>query len=178
VLWAVWLIGAFGAKRTISSRAWWQRADVRFTIAVILLVLLSRSIGRSLLRDIGSFGIAANPLAAGIGLALCAAGIAFAIWARIVIGSNWGMPMTLKEGHELVTTGPYRYVRHPIYAGLLLAMLGSALVINLWWLAIFFLAALNFVYAAKKEEKLMSREFPNTYPAYIKRTKMLIPFLL
>ena len=102
----------------------------------------------------------------------------FAIWARIFIGRNWGMPMTLKEGHELVTTGPYSYVRHPIYAGILLAMLGSALVFGLWWFAIFFITAINFVYAAKKEEGLMLQQFPNAYPDYMKRTKMLIPFLL
>ena len=88
------------------------------------------------------------------------------------------MPMTLRQGHELVTTGPYRYVRHPIYAGILLAMLGSALAIGLWWLAVFFLSAIHFVYAAKKEESLMLEQFPDTYPAYKNRTKMLVPFVL
>jgi protein-S-isoprenylcysteine O-methyltransferase Ste14 len=87
------------------------------------------------------------------------------------------MPMSLREGHELVTTGPYAFVRHPIYSGILLAVVGTTLVKgfpSIVLLAAFFA---YFVYAANVEERNMMRQFPNEYPAYVNRTKMLIPFL-
>jgi len=68
-------------------------------------------------------------LMGGVGVALCALGIGLAIWARTYLGRNWGMPMSRKENPELVTSGPYAYVRHPIYTGLLIAMLGSVTVL-------------------------------------------------
>src|SRR5579871_3391494 len=98
----VWLIGAAGAKRNIVRRPWWFRLPARIAIAFILLAILLRFSRGELL----AFGLAArldSPAAAVIGLALCAGGLGYAIWARVVIGANWGMPMTLKEGHELVT---------------------------------------------------------------------------
>jgi len=112
-----------------------------------------------------------------MGVILCAAGIAFAIWARRHIGRNWGMPMSLQEDHELVTTGPYARVRHPIYSGMLLAMVGSMLAEGAGWLPPFLIFFVYFIYSAKTEEKLMVQQFPNEYPAYKERTKMLIPFV-
>jgi protein-S-isoprenylcysteine O-methyltransferase Ste14 len=86
--------------------------------------------------------------------------------------------MTLKQGHELVTTGPYAYVRHPIYSGVLLAMFGSVLVMSLLWLVVLLLNGLQFIYAARREEQLMLKTFPNEYADYMKRTKMIIPFVM
>ena len=63
-----------------------------------------------------------------LGVAACATGIGIATWARVCLGRNWGMPMTVRARPTLVRSGPYRVVRHPIYSGLLLAALGSALV--------------------------------------------------
>lgn len=109
-------------------------------------------------------------------LVLTAAGLAFAIWARIALGTNWsGTPM-IKEGHELIQSGPYRYVRHPIYTGLLLAVLGDVLVrarvidayiLGLCWVLL--------IWKLKFEEKLMMRQFPDRYPEYRAGTKALIP---
>lgn len=109
--------------------------------------------------------------------AVCAVvGVAFAISARRALGSNWGMPMSVKENPELVTTGLYAYIRHPIYTGMFVALFGSALVEPVW--SVVFVFALGyFLYSAKKEEALMQQTFPDTYPAYKKRTKMLIPFV-
>jgi len=103
-------------------------------------------------------------------------GIAFAIWARVHLGKNWGMPMSLREGHALVTSGPYRLVRHPIYTGAIAAMLGSALVSPIWSV-IFVLFTAYFVYSATREEKMMVQQFGETYRAYQARSKMLIPFI-
>ena len=113
-----------------------------------------------------------------IGVGLCAAGLAFAFWARFHIGRNWGAPMSLRENHELVTTGPYHYVRHPIYAGIMLAMLGTALATDVAWLALFVVYVGYFLFAARSEERTMLAQFPRQYPEYKRRTKMLIPFVL
>ena len=113
----------------------------------------------------------------GIGVAACLAGFAFAVWARIELGRNWGMPMSLKEGHELVTAGPYAYVRHPIYGGILLAVLGSALAESPAWLVLLAIFSVYFLYSAKTEEGLMRTLFPGQYPDYVRKTKMLIPFV-
>ena len=68
-----------------------------------------------------------------LGVALCALGVGLAIYARFYLGSNWGLPMSRKANPELITSGPYAFVRHPIYSGLLLAMIGSALAESVTW---------------------------------------------
>ena len=103
-------------------------------------------------------------------------GLAFAVWARRHIGRNWGQPMTFKEGHELVKTGPYRFVRHPIYAGILFAMLASALVSPFFFIPFIFLA-FYFVHSARTEQRIMLEHFSDQYRAYMKQTKVLIPFI-
>ncbi|MEO8945297.1 MAG: isoprenylcysteine carboxylmethyltransferase family protein [Gemmatimonadaceae bacterium] len=113
-----------------------------------------------------------------IGVALCVCGVALAVWARTHLGRNWGMPMSFKENPELVTTGPYVYIRNPIYTGFLLAILGSSLTGGPIWLIFFVVFSAYFTYCAKKEEKIMTQEFPDTYPDYKRRTRMLIPFVV
>jgi protein-S-isoprenylcysteine O-methyltransferase Ste14 len=171
----VWLIGSLGAKKTVSRRAWWIQMPLRVTIVLVLLALLATRFRGELFRSAAALLV--SPTIGVVGLILCILGIGYAIWARIVIGTNWGMPMTLKEHPQLVTTGPYAQLRHPIYAGVLLAMLGSGLAISLWWFVFFVVNAAQFVYAAKKEEQLMLQTFPDSYPGYLRRTRMLIPFI-
>ncbi len=113
-----------------------------------------------------------------IGVVLFAAGLGLAVWARIYLGRNWGMPMTRKDEPELVTSGPYRFVRHPIYSGLLLGILGSALATSVYWLIGLVVVGAYFIYSAKVEEGLMTENFPAQYPGYKAKTKMLIPFVL
>ena len=111
-----------------------------------------------------------------VGCVLCVVGVAFAIWARLAIGSNCGMPMTLAEQPELVTSGPYAFVRHPIYTGVSLLWIGTALVYPLTIVpGAAFIAYC--VVSAYREEADMGRLFPDVYPAYKKRTKRLVPFL-
>jgi protein-S-isoprenylcysteine O-methyltransferase Ste14 len=105
-------------------------------------------------------------------------GFGFALWARMHLGRNWGIPMSLRQGHELVTSGPYAYVRHPIYSGLMLAMIGSVLAVGLVWLALLVISFVYFLVSARTEEKMMVAQFPDAYPAYRQRTRMLIPFVL
>ena len=171
---AYWLISAFSAKRSV-GRNIWRWLAMRLVLAVVVISLFGTQISDkwSGMQPTA----AANPILAIIGTILCGLGIALAIWARIYLGRNWGMPMSVKEEPELVTGGPYARVRHPIYTGVLLAMFGSALVAGLQWFVPVVLSAICFIYAAKREEKNMAKEFPEAYPAYKKRSKMLIPFI-
>ena len=165
------------ASRGASSRiAWGLRLAV---LAVALVIILLRRHGVP-----GPFTPVRHILALHLGIAgqwlgvgLCLAGFGFAFWARLHIGRNWGMPMSLRQGHELVTSGPYAYVRHPIYTGIMLAMIGSALTVRMLWLFLFPLYFIYFLFSARAEEKMMLAQFPDAYPAYRRRTKMLIPFV-
>lgn len=171
VVWIVfgvyWLASALAAKQGIPGRS-----RIPFTgLTALSVVVLVRVLGR------GSLAVH-SPVLGAIGAALFACGIAVAVWARIYLGRNWGMPMTEKAEPELVTSGPYRFVRHPIYSGLLLGLLGTALVTNLIGLIIAVVLGGYFYYSASVEEKNLIRTFPTAYPAYRARTKMLIPRVL
>ncbi|MDA8271395.1 MAG: isoprenylcysteine carboxylmethyltransferase family protein [Actinomycetota bacterium] len=105
-------------------------------------------------------------------------GLGFAIWARVHIGRNWGTPMTQRDDPELVTSGPYRFVRHPIYSGILVAGVGTAMALLSWvWVTAVVLTGIYFVYSATVEERYMNERFPESYQAYKRSTKMLVPFI-
>lgn len=175
----VWLVAAFTAKKSTGGAPnWWRAAGLRFVIIAIVALLLRIPILRQAARQGRAHMLNADPHLALAGVVLCALGIALAIWARAYLGRNWGLPMSRKAQPELVTSGPYAYVRHPIYSGILLALLGSALSESYIWLVPFVVAGAYFIYSARAEERLMTELFPNQYPAYRQRTKMLVPFLL
>lgn len=176
IFWIYWLISAFNSKRSTIGLNVKQFAGIRIFIFVIA-VLLFRFLNIQNASSIN--GLAThNKAVVIIGFVIFLLGLSLAIWARVYLGKNWGMPMTQKQNPELVTSGPYAYIRHPIYSGILLAMLGCAFASSLFWLIIFFLAGIYFIYSAFAEEKLMAKQFPKIYPTYKSRTKMLVPFLL
>jgi protein-S-isoprenylcysteine O-methyltransferase Ste14 len=113
------------------------------------------------------------------GAAVCIYGLYFTIWARHTLAGNWSSNVTFKQEHELVRTGPYRYVRHPIYTGLLIMSLGTAIGIGQLhcWLSIPIIA-IGFWIKLSQEERLLLGHFPNEYPAYQKQVKALVPFVL
>jgi protein-S-isoprenylcysteine O-methyltransferase Ste14 len=165
--WLYWLVAAFAMKRGRIS--WSRELRIRALIVVVVIVLIR----------VGAFrhrGLNTDAWRAGFGLVLFAAGLAFAVWARLHIGRNWGSPMTQKDEPELVTSGPYRFVRHPIYSGILVAGVGTALALSLMWLAAAIPAGLYFGYSAIVEERYLTEQFPDTYPSYKRSTKMLVPF--
>ena len=86
--------------------------------------------------------------------------------------------MTQKEDPELVTSGPYHLVRHPIYTGILVAGVGTAVALSWTWLIAVVLAGIYFIYSATVEERYMAKKFPEAYPAYKRSTRMLVPFIL
>ena len=169
--WIYWIIAAFSTKSAKRGRISWARElRVRAVIFVLTLVLIR----------LGAFrdhGLGTDPWRAGAGLVLFAAGLAFSIWARINIGHNWGGPMSQKNDAELVTSGPYRLVRHPIYSGILVGFIGTALALDWSWLIVVALAGVYFIYSAVAEERNLTKQFPDTYPAYKRSTKMLVPFI-
>ena len=170
LFWLVWLAAALTAKRAARSRVR-QFAGIRIALFVILILL-----GRSGVFK-GHHAIVSNPILQGIGMGLFLTGLGLALWARFYLGRNWGTPMSEKVDAELVTTGPYRYIRNPIYSGLILAAVGTALAVSWYWLvAVVFMGA-YFIYSATVEEHIMERLFPNDYPAYKRSTKMLIPLI-
>jgi protein-S-isoprenylcysteine O-methyltransferase Ste14 len=167
--WVYWLVAAFSTKR---GRVLWSRElRIRATILVLAIVLIR----------VGAFrghGLNSDPWRAGVGLTLFAAGLAFAIWARIHIGRNWGTPMSQKDEPELVISGPYRRACHPIYTGhpgrehrhrggaeLGVADRGG-------------LAAVYFTYSAIVEERDLTEHFPDAYPLYRSSTKIIVPFVI
>ena len=167
--WLYWLGSAFSMKR---GRVPWSR-ELRIRAVIVVVVILSIRLGA--FRD---HGLNTDPWRAGIGLVLLALGLGFAIWARTHIGRNWGMPMTQKDEPELVTSGPYHLVRHPIYSGILAAGVGTAVALSWLWLTAVALAGFYFLYSATVEERYLTDQFPDTYPAYKRSTKMLVPFIL
>ena len=168
----VWAITSFRAKTSV--RRGLNSAGVIWRIAVlVLVVVLAQGIRRGWIPRPTPFPYPVQL----IGVPLTVLGIGFSIWARMTLGSNWGMPMTLRENPELVTGGPYAFVRHPIYTGIIFAMLGTALTFGPWWFAVLAIAFGYFLISTRQEEKDMLQHFPDAYPAYRARTKRLIPFI-
>ena len=166
--WAYWLATAFGAKR---GRVSWGG---ELAIRVVLFILVVALVRAGVFRDPG---LSTSPWRAVVGLTLLVAGLGLAVWARVHLGRNWGTPMSRKEDPELVTSGPYRLVRHPIYSGLLVAGIGTAVAMSWVGLVAVALAGVYFAYSAVMEERILVREFPDSYPAYRRTTKMLLPYV-
>lgn len=180
----VWGIGALNVKRDAGCHiSWWHRYWFARVVLIMLCLAVLLRIERSRAhKPIKPFFLYVHFFTPGepigwIAAAVTVLGIALAIWARICLGRNWSSAPAVKEGHALVTSGPYRLVRHPIYTGILLAALGSALTGSIF--AIWILAAVAVVFYRRidKEERIMLELFPEAYRTYQSRTKRLIPWL-
>jgi protein-S-isoprenylcysteine O-methyltransferase Ste14 len=166
--WIYWFAASVGVKAGQSRGAPFVGIRVGLLIVVILLART---------RILGAHTNTDNPWLEGIGLALFFVGLGLAIWARLYLGRNWGMPMSQKDDPELVTSGPYGSIRHPIYSGILLAMVGTAIAVSVYWILAAVLFGGYFVYSAFTEERIMTGLFPDAYPEYKRSTKMLVPFI-
>ncbi len=169
VFWVYWLAASLGVKA--GRTRWTGFAGVRVGLVLVVLLLLR-------VRAFKGHLTAVSPLLQGIGLVVFVVGLALAVWARLSLGRNWGTPMSQKEDPELVTSGPYRMIRHPIYSGILLGMIGTTIAVSLYWLVAVAILGAYFLYSAVVEERFMASQFPDSYPQYKRSTKMLIPFLL
>jgi protein-S-isoprenylcysteine O-methyltransferase Ste14 len=168
--WAISALSSKVAKKSESVLARFQRM-VPLVVAYSLLFYQVTRVGW-----LGKRFVADTSAAAVIGVTLTTAGVAFAIWARWHLGANWSAIVSIREQHELIRTGPYRRVRHPIYTGMLLAMAGTALVLGeLRGLLAFAITLFAFYWKARKEEAWLTREFGESFEAHAKQTGMFLP---
>src|SRR5579864_9172449 len=180
VVWIVfllyWQIKAANTKSTQRLEPAASRI-LRVFIFLIAIVLLSttRIPLRWLYQQLWPAGLLPFWLGAGVTIA----GLLFAIWAREHLGSNWSRSVTIKQGHELITTGPYAVVRHPIYTGILTGFLGMAIAIS--QVRGFIVVVLIFVVfwlKLRMEEAWMRSQFGETYAGYARQTAALVPYIL
>ena len=168
--WAISALSSKVAKKSESVLARFQRM-VPLVVAYSQLFYQVTRVGW-----LGKRFVADTSAAAVIGVTLTTAGVAFAIWARWHLGANWSAIVSIREQHELIRTGPYRRVRHPIYTGMLLAMAGTALVLGeLRGLLAFAITLFAFYWKARKEEAWLTREFGESFEAHTKQTGMFLP---
>lgn len=169
----LWAILGLTAKSTVGSRS---DARARISVWFVMLawlILFNRNLRPGLL---GERFLPVGPAANSIGLALTIAGLGFAAWARFVIGRNWGGMITVQQDHKLMRQGPYSIVRHPIYAGFMLATLGTAIILGeIGGLVSVALIVLAWGYKARLEESFMIEQFGAEYEDYRRRVKGLIP---
>jgi protein-S-isoprenylcysteine O-methyltransferase Ste14 len=170
---AYWVLSAQAlTSRTGSRWLWWREIAVR--LGFFALVVLALQVGAS--PEVALYTLDQGTLLSWLGLTLCASGIALAILARAHL-DHTRQAGPEGESSELVTTGPYALVRHPLYGGLLLAMLGSAIAQSLLWLLPLLVYGPLFFLSARREESVLLEQFSEGYADYRRRTKMLLPFV-
>jgi len=114
-----------------------------------------------------------------VGATICVWGLVFTVWARKTLAGNWSSDVTFKRDHELIRSGPYRIVRHPIYTGLLVMVLGTAIYIGqVRGVLSLVLVTIGFWIKLSQEERLLVRHFPEAYPVYRREVKALVPFVI
>jgi len=175
--WAIfflfWIVAAFFVKPTFE----------RVTSSTAILARIALSIGIFLLvARRGSLlpfsALPPTPLRSVGGDVVCVLGLLLALWARITLGRNWSASVTFKKGHELIRTGPYARVRHPIYSAVLLMIIGTTIFFGrIEGIILVAVAIAGFWMKLRAEERLMTTHFPTEYPTYKAQTKALIPFV-
>ncbi len=181
-MWLAW--GAFWWARAANVKADARREGGSSRLSYLILVALAFALLWG--PDVGVrfpearfLPLDRSPIWAAVGAGLTLLGLLFAVWAREHLGRNWSATVTVKEDHELITTGPYGLVRHPIYTGLLLAVLGQALARGQWaclvGLGVLLVA---FWRKSRLEEVWIRRQFGSAYETYSQRVRALIPFIL
>jgi protein-S-isoprenylcysteine O-methyltransferase Ste14 len=173
---ASWAVAAVGAKRNAGRRLWRGGIGLRLVLILTLAVVVRSPSVRQFLAE-AQRSTSHSDIFGWTGVVLCVLGFGLAISARWYLGRNWGMPMSRKEQPELVISGPYAVIRHPIYTGLILAMLGSAIGVNIFWAVMLVPVGAYFIYSARREETIMLQLFPEQYAAYMARAGMLAPRL-
>ncbi|MGA9882733.1 MAG: isoprenylcysteine carboxylmethyltransferase family protein [Candidatus Acidiferrales bacterium] len=177
ILWLVflvyWIVAARSVNKMRSGESVWQRLSYLLLIVVSLILFISDSrwfgvLNRRFVPQ--SYEIAI------LGLLLTAAGIGFAIWARNHIGRFWSGSVAIREDHQLIRSGPYSRIRHPIYTGILVALAGTALAVGTYRAVLaFLLILLSLIYKAHLEEALLTREFGAAFDDHRRHTGFFLP---
>ena len=176
VFWMYWLISAI-RNRSIYKRKQSNRSLLPFMLVLVLIwVFISDQVSPDLLQQ----HVIPDVIAPGLlGIIITIIGLGFAVWARIHLGKNWSSRPGIKVDHKLIRTGPYLYVRNPIYTGILFGYAGTAIVIGeLWAFVLILLVLVAFMGKIRVEEKFLLEEFGEAYVRYRKEVKTLIPYLL
>jgi protein-S-isoprenylcysteine O-methyltransferase Ste14 len=170
-----WRIKAADTKTTqrLEPTAWPMLRALTFLI-VIALLSIPRIPLPWLYRQLWPSGL----WSFGVGAAITVTGLLFAVWARQHLGSNWSNAVTIKQNHELITTGPYALVRHPIYTGILTGFLGTAIALSQVRGVIGFVLTFLVLWTKlRREEQWMRSEFGETYATYSHQTSALVPYV-
>jgi len=175
-LFVFWLAAALFASRAVKRQSWWSRALTLAISAIPYYLLFTDQLryGPLAWRFVpGELAVLVS------GVALTYSGLALAVWARFILGRNWSGTVTIKEDHRLVRSGPYSVVRHPIYSGLLLALLGTALAVGeIRGLVAVAIAVVAWLVKSRTEERFLAEQFGQEYEEYRRHTRALVPFLL
>ena len=175
VFFVVWLTLSRNVKPSLRSESRASRIGHLLPLAISFVLLAEPS--SSAMPALRQRFVTDSAWLADVGVGLTVAGVAFAIWARLTLGQNWSASVMQKSGHELIQRGPFRYVRHPIYTGMLAGLIGPALAIGEWrgvlavtiaWLALW--------RKYRLEERFMLELFGSQYLDYRTRVPALVPF--
>lgn len=173
-----WFISGISAKKVNSQEPFIKRLLQYWVPLIIAILLLGPGdwLGHTLIRE--KF-VPHTDLVGIIGLTISAFGAGVACWSRYSLGKNWSLSVQEKESHELIQGGLYKFVRHPIYTGLLLLFIGNTLIVGDYrGIIAVILVFVSFWFKLKKEEKLLAETFGNKYSEYAAKTKALIPFII
>ncbi len=179
ILAGYWCISAAAAVRSIGSRwIWWREIALRLGFFALVVLGLQIKVATHVGPNAGLYILNASPLMGFSGFVLATLGVGLAIGARVCLGSGWVAPASNQEPRKLITNGPYAFVRHPMYGGLILAMLGSAIGQSVFWLLPLIVYGPAFILRARREDDLLIEQFSERYRDYMGRTKMFVPFVI
>jgi protein-S-isoprenylcysteine O-methyltransferase Ste14 len=177
-LWLAWMLYWAISARNVKETRWREPLGSQLLHRVpLILVAILLAAPAWLPRPLMKRFLPDGPLFLTLGTVMLAVGLGFSVWARRHLGRNWSTQVVVKKDHALIRSGPYRHVRHPIYTGILLALLGSVVTIGEWrGLLAFLFALVSFAVKSRAEEHQMAGIFPE-YQAYRRETAALIPFV-
>jgi protein-S-isoprenylcysteine O-methyltransferase Ste14 len=170
-----WTINSFGKDKPEKAEVNWWPVGLFLIVVLIAFVVIQQIPYWLLIVRLAPDDYLVN----GLGLGKLMIGLGFAVWARMHLADQWTAIPAINEEHRLIRTGPYKYVRHPIYAGVLAGLWGTAIIFgNLLVLVLPVLLTIGFFIKAHYEEEMLENEFGDEYLAYKQETRMLIPYVL
>jgi protein-S-isoprenylcysteine O-methyltransferase Ste14 len=180
ILGLYWLISAFFQKKIVEKSSYTNTLFQLIVMIVSAILLVKYDFYSPLSYSPLAVVLVKQSLIIDfISIFLCILGLIIAIWARKVLSDNWSIKVVFKKNHELIQIGPYEYIRHPIYTGLLLMFVGTALIVGrISGFVGFIILFIGLYIKLKQEEKLMIKHFNKKYLDYKTRTKALVPYVL
>jgi len=173
---AYWLASAFATKKTAARESFIGSLSYRLPVALAAIVLVYAA---RMPRPMSAVVFPHTTPICALVIVFSTTGVFTCLWARITLGRNWSSVVVLKVDHELIQAGPYRFVRHPIYSGIILMFAAIVLLVGrVAGILAFGLFVYSFVLKLRREERMMLKQFPASYPEYAKKTKLLVPFIV